>query len=205
MGENSTPTPVDDNPPEAVKGILGKKVNKPSKPEIAPYGYKKDGTPRKRPAFGGGRPKGYVAPKTLERLAMKRMLIQRVVKNTDKLFNAQLTKAIGETYLMVKITERGPKGGVARVYHEVVTSPSTIIDYLDGEANGSSISDDDHFYYITTKPADNMAIANIFDRAYGKPTEKVELGGKDEGDLEELSNEELDTRIDRYLEKRRGA
>lgn len=154
---------------------------------------------------GAGRPRGSVNQSTLERMAMKRRFVERTLAHTDDLFNAQLNKAIGETSLFVKITERDSKGKVKRVYHELVTNKETIIEYLDGELEGGdSISDDDNYYYLSTKPADNMAIANMLDRAYGKPTEKVELGGADEGDLSDLTDDELNAKIDRYLEQRRS-
>lgn len=152
---------------------------------------------------GAGRKPGEVTERTLKRLQAKRQLINRTIKNTNRLFNAQLDKAIGEKFLIVKITERGTKGGVQRVYHEVVEDPETIIAYLDGELEGGeSISTDDRFYYMTTKPADNNAIANMLDRAYGKPTEKVDLGGNDEDELDQIDDKELDERIARYLELR---
>lgn len=158
---------------------------------------------------GAGRRPGSMNKKTLERMAQKRRLVQRIVANTDKIFNAQLDKAIGEKYLMVKITEYatkkdGSRGAIKRQYHEIVTDPHVIIAYLDGELDGGEpIHDDEHYYYMTTKPADNLAAANLLDRAYGKPTEKVELGGADDGDLSELDDNELNKRIDAYLEQRR--
>lgn len=153
---------------------------------------------------GAGRKPGKANQSTLERMAAKRRLVQRVIKSTDKLFNAQLDKAIGEKHLMVKRTERSSRGAVIRQWHEIVESPETIIAFLDGQLEGGDdISDQDNYYYMTTKPADNLAIANMLDRAYGKPTEKVELGGADDGDLSELSDEDLNARIDRYLEQRR--
>jgi hypothetical protein len=134
---------------------------------------------------------------------MKRHFVERILKNTDRLFNAQLDKAIGEKFLMVKITERGPKGAIRREYHEIVDNPQTILEYLDGQLDGGEeIGDADHYYYMSTKPADNMAISNMLDRAYGKPTEKVELKGEDDGDLSELTDEALNGRIDEYLRRR---
>lgn len=154
---------------------------------------------------GAGRKLGTVNQRTIERMAAKRHFIDRVIGSTDSLFNAQLDKAIGEKFLFVKRTERDSKGKVLRAYHELVESKQTIIEYLDGELKGGDpISDDDNYYYISTKPADNMAIANMLDRAYGKPTEKVELGGVDDGDMSELTDEELNAKIDRYLEQRRS-
>ncbi|MBI5117580.1 hypothetical protein HZA56_13975 [Candidatus Poribacteria bacterium] len=159
-------------------------------------------SPEEQKQYSAGRPKGAASKRTIERMTAKRRLVERVVANTDRLFNAQLDKAIGEKYLMVKITERGARGAIKREYHEIVTDPEDIIRFLDGEMENT----DTEYYYMTTKPADNMAISNLLDRAYGKPTEKVELGGKEEGDLSDLSDEEiqerLNVRIDAYLAAR---
>ncbi len=156
---------------------------------------------------GAGRPRGSMNARSIERMQAKRHIIGRIISNADKIFNAQLDKAIGEKFLMVKITERGSRGGVIREYHEIVDDPQTIIEYLDGELEGgTSIGDADHYYYMTTKPADNLAAANLLDRAFGKPTEKVELGTPGETDLSELSDEELarkvNEKINVYLKSR---
>lgn len=159
-----------------------------------------------QPKDKGGRPKGAASQRTLERMAMKRRLVERVVAHTDQIFNSQLDKAVGEKFLIVKITERGARGAIKREYHEIVTNPETIVEYLDSELQGNSIGDADHFYYISTKPADNMAAMNLLDRAYGKPTEKVQLEPGENGELSDLSDEEiqerLNARIDQYLAAR---
>lgn len=165
---------------------------------------------------GAGRPRGAVSQRTIDRMTAKRRFVDRVIKHTDDLFNAQLDKAIGEKHLMVKITEyvKDKKTGentrtIKRQWHEIITDPQTILAFLDGELEHNdqeSINDDENFYYLTTKPADNMAIANMLDRSYGKPTEKVELGASDDADLSDLSEEELqerlNARIDAYLKSR---
>lgn len=77
---------------------------------------------------GAGRPKGSLNKTTIERMAAKRHAISRIVKNTDKLLNAQLDKALGEKFLMVKRVEGS--GAKQRTWHEVVDDPNTIIEYL---------------------------------------------------------------------------
>lgn len=117
-----------------------------------------------------------------ERLAIRKRFEDRIHHNADVLLNAALNKALGETYLMRKVTERDSKGKVLRVYHETVTDQKTIIDYLDGELEGNeSINDtsEDSYYYISTKPVDMVAVKELYDRAFGKPPQKNEVTGKD--------------------------
>jgi hypothetical protein len=131
---------------------------------------------------GAGRPKGAMDKSTKERLAIRKRFEDRIHHNADVLLNAALNKALGETYLMRKVTERDSKDKVLRVYHEVVTDQQTIIDYLDGELEGNdSINDNDpdSYYYMSTKPVDMVAVKELYDRAFGKPLQKNELSGKD--------------------------
>ena len=157
-------------------------------------------TPKKRgPAKGSpqrGGNKGWKAPQTIERLAAKRHMLQRIAQSTDALLNAQLNKAFGETFLMVRVTTG--KGKTLKTKTEVVTDTETIKDYLIDDGAALNSGNKSNYYYISKKPADNMAIQNLLDRGHGRPTEKVELGGADEGDLAEISDEELDKRIKQY-------
>lgn len=123
--------------------------------------------------IGGGMPAGHVSERTKIIRDQKLYLQERIAKNADKLLNAQLNIALGQTMLFVKITERDGKGNVKRVYHERITSEEYIKEYLD---DPNSMNDDEHYYYITTKPGSNQAIANLLDRAFGKPKENIELG-----------------------------
>lgn len=125
---------------------------------------------------GSGRKKGGYNQSTLDRMAIKRQIEDRIHLNADNLLNAAMNKALGETYLMKKVTERDSKGKVLRTYHEIVTSPQEIIDYLDGELEGNTPLDeelDDVYHYITTKPADILAFKDLYDRAFGKPAQTI--------------------------------
>lgn len=128
---------------------------------------------------GAGFPKGQLKKKTLEAMKVKDAVTQRILGNIDKLYNAQMNLAVGEQVLMKKITERGPKGGVARVYHEQVTNIQEIIDYLDENegAPGTVGGDDDVYYYLSTRPANNQALDSLMNRALGKVPEKLEVSG----------------------------
>jgi hypothetical protein len=135
-------------------------------------GRKQNGGARK----GAGRKKGGMNYTTKKRLAIRKAFEDRIHQNAEVLLNAALNKALGETYLICKVTDRDSKGKVTRVYHETVTNPQTIIDYLDGELEGGdSISDEDNYYYMSTKPVDMVAVKELYDRAFGKPLQKTDI------------------------------
>ena len=119
-----------------------------------------------------GRKAGVVSEHKIVLNEQKKLMQERIAKNVDKLLNAQMNLALGQTMLYVKVTERDSKGKVLRVYHERVESEYAIKDYLD---DPDALNDDEHYYYITTRPANNMALSNLLDRAFGKPKENVEL------------------------------
>lgn len=135
-------------------------------------GRKQNGGARK----GAGRKKGGMNKSTKERLAIRKQFEDRIFHNADTLLNAALNKALGETYLIRKVTERDSKGKLIRVYHETITDPRTIIEYLDGELEGGDpISDEDNYYYMSTKPVDMVAVKELYDRAFGKPLQKTDI------------------------------
>lgn len=126
-----------------------------------------------------GRPRGKANAKTIELSAQRKKFRDRVARNANKLYNAQYNLAVGESYLMRKVTERNTKGSVVKVYHEIVTNPKTIIAYLDGELEGNeSLNNDNEYYYITTRGANNMAIDSMLDRAFGKADQKIDVEAK---------------------------
>lgn len=138
---------------------------------MKPKSKKKDGRGGVRP--GAGRPKGPDPHTVAVRKATERFHA-RVARAADKLFDAQLSKAIGEAHLFRKVRERNEEGKIIRTYFEEVTSPKKIQEYLDGEfAHGHSVNDNDEFYYITTKSPDNAAIVAMLDRGLGKPAENI--------------------------------
>ena len=139
-------------------------------------GHGKRGGARK----GGGMPKGKLTKKKLEQIQVREAFNQRVMLHADRLFNAQMNLAVGEQSLFVKVKERDSKGKVIRVTHEVITDVETIKQYLDyeeGLEGAESLNDENHYYYLSTKPADNKAIDSLLNRALGKAPDKLEITG----------------------------
>lgn len=122
---------------------------------------------------GAGRPKGSMNAETKLRVAAKRKFVERVVKVSDTLFNAQYDVAVGEKFLMVVKTIGS--GAKQRRETSIVTNPETIIQYLNEELDDT----DNEYYFMTTKPADNRALDSLLNRAFGKPEEKLDITSGD--------------------------
>jgi len=146
---------------------------------------------------GAGRPKGGMNESTKIRMAAKQEFQRRVVTMSDQLFNAQYDLAIGEKFLLVKRVEG--EGRNRKTWIETVTDLQTIKEYL--EDDGYSLNDGEDFYYMSTKPANNMALDSLLNRAYGKPDEKLEVKGDILPDAHKLSTGDIDARIRRYFER----
>lgn len=158
--------------PEGIENILDDKLESLKENQVE----KKHGGARP----GAGFPKGAKKKKTLEAMKIREYFNQRVMKHVDDLFNAQYQLATGEQVLMVKIKERNSEGKVIRSYFEQVTDKETIKQYLDYEfANeGDDPNDEEHFYYLSTKPANNQALDSLMNRALGKVPERLEIEGR---------------------------
>lgn len=119
---------------------------------------------------GSGRPKGSMNPKTKERVAVKAAFQERVAQNADRLFNSQFNLAVGEQYLMHKYTVG--LGSKQRTAVEVEDSPEVIKQFINDELNNTG---DDEWYYLSTKPANGMAIDSLLDRSFGKSEQKMDV------------------------------
>lgn len=134
----------------------------------------------KRP--GAGRPKGTKNPRMLEKLAMRKIMEQRIMRVTNKILTAQIHIATGQTFLY-KIEKKkieGPKGGISyqNLPPKLVTSQFEIESYLEDVATANGNPEDENdpaatYYYLTTKEPNNEAIKNLFDRVHGKPKESI--------------------------------
>ncbi len=121
---------------------------------------------------GAGHPKGKKTQVVIEREAAAKVFKERVAKHADKLFNAQLDLAIGEKYLMVKTTTGEGKNRKTTI--EIVTDTEIIKQFLDDEV--SLNNDMDHeYYFISTKPANNMALDSLLNRSFGKAEDKLDI------------------------------
>jgi len=114
----------------------------------------------KRP--NAGRPRGSKNKLTKKAKIHEKTVKERILKNTDKLLNAQISLAQGEQFLY-EIKMRNV-GGRRKAVHTLVTDPKKIQEYLDDEL------DENSYCYITTKSPDNKAIDSLLDRGLGKAT-----------------------------------
>lgn len=136
---------------------------------------------------GAGRPKGSENEDTKRRRLASSLFKDRVAKHANKLFNAQLDKAVGEKFLFVKRTINAGKKN-ERTETEIVTDPEIIKQYLDDELNQQG---DDDFYFISTKGADNYAIESLLNRAFGTAVKAVDLTSNGESVLGSMNDTEL--------------
>lgn len=153
--------------------------------EIENLESKSIGKPKKRGGArkGSGRKKGQIDKTTLERLHVLMAYKQRILKNADKLFNAQNALAQGVTYLY-RVDETG-EGKNKKREHILVTEPDEIKEVLD-ETDGAGGTVNESYYYITTKQPDNKAIDSLLDRVFGKSTQVI-AGIDDKGDVSPLT------------------
>jgi hypothetical protein len=136
----------------------------------------------------GGRPKGTKNPETLLRESVLKEFRNKVMESADVLFNSQLHLARGQTYLykIEKELQIGPKGGKKYVSSKpkIVTSTAEIESYLRGLIRDGDMEDENDpnatYYFLTTKEPDNRAIDSMLDRAFGKSSQSIELGNKDD-------------------------
>lgn len=146
---------------------------------------------------GAGHPKGKQTAKVLERLEAAKVFKDRVAKNVDRLFNAQIDLAVGEKYLMVVRTVG--KGAKARRETVIITDVEKIKEYFD---SGESIDSENEYYFMTTKPANNQAIEGMLNRSFGKAQEKIDITSDGQAiQTSNLTDEELDAKIRRYIKE----
>lgn len=156
---------------------------------------------QKKGAWGGSRPGAgrklhSKNPSTIEREEASRQFKDRVAKNVDRLFNAQLDLAIGEKYLMV-ITTIG-SGAKQRRETSIVTDPDLIKKFLDEELEDT----DTEYYFMSTKPANNMAIDSLLNRSLGKAPDKIEMEHSGEINNSGQNIPELSRDFAEYLKER---
>lgn len=118
---------------------------------------------------GAGRPQGSMNQTSKDRMAVKRAYQERILKVTDHIFNAQYNLATGEQYLFWK--HKVGSGTKERTVVEVVDNIEVIKAFLNDELD----TEDDEYYYLSTKPANGMALDSMLDRAFGKADSKLDV------------------------------
>lgn len=131
---------------------------------------------------GAGRKPGRLNEKTLEAMATKKEYQERVRRNADKLFNAQLSLATGTQMLFVIHTDS--KGN--RRKPEMITDPALIQRFLEenegvaGELQTDKDKRDskskvEDYYFLTTKIPDSRTISDMLDRTFGKADANIDI------------------------------
>ena len=131
----------------------------------------------------GGKKKGKKNQKTIEKQIVEDEFKNRILSEIEGLLTAQLNIAKGTSYLYKIVTHKGIKGGEGRKEHILVTDPYEIKDFLDeleGESGVNPNTDNDDYYYISTKQPDNKALDSLINRVFGKVKESLDITSKDE-------------------------
>lgn len=124
---------------------------------------------------GAGMPKGKLTRPKLEQMRVRDAYNQRVMLHADRLFNAQMALAVGEQALFVKTSTGEGKNRKTRT--EMVTDPEIIKEYLDDDGVSLNNDSEDEYYFLSLKPANNMAIDSLLNRGLGKVPDKLEVTG----------------------------
>ena len=123
---------------------------------------------------GGKKRQGKKSPRTIDREAMHMALKDRGANMAQMLLSSQTLLAMG-THTLIRIDKVGKK----EVF-TVVTDSDEITKVFNtfGEVDGSGIVDE-KYYFVTHKEPQNQAIDSIQNRTFGRPTESIEIGNKD--------------------------
>lgn len=120
--------------------------------------------PRGGRRSGAGRPKGVKTARTLEREEARKYLTQRVLSEIEPLATAEIESAKGVLCLYTKQLGRWVR----------VSDPAII----EATLNTAEKVMGNDYYLIAAKDPDTKALKNIFDREFGKPTDRLEHSGE---------------------------
>lgn len=150
---------------------------------------------------GAGRPKGSLNQTTLDAMAVKKQYQDKIRRNAEKLFTAQMSLAQGTQMLFVIHTDS--KGN--RRKPELVTDPEIISRFLEEHEGGDGTMDlgltapgskVEDYFFLTTKVPDSRTISDMLDRAFGKADASLDItsGGETiKGATIEFSNPDIKT------------
>ena len=117
----------------------------------------------------GGKPKGYKAPKTLEKLQAREFVRKMVTDALHPMIQAQIAHAQGIGHLYT----RDKSGKFNKVENQALVEQLLNGDGVEGE-----------HYWIFTKDPSVQAFSDLLNRALDKPAEHVQMTGMDNGPLE---------------------
>lgn len=117
---------------------------------------------------GSGKPKGYKAPKTLEKEAQRELLRQQVFAEQGPMTAAQIANAKGIQHFVL----RDKHGKFEKVTSE--------------EAAIAALNDPESIYEFWTRDPSIQAFTDLMNRAMDKPAEQVRVTGDDGGPIEHV-------------------
>lgn len=136
--------------------------------------------------YKGGMPKGYITDDKRLIIEKKKKMQQLIAGKASMLVAAQIAQAVGQPQLWVRKREKikvaNGKGKTTEKEAWVAIRVTTEEDYhtyllLDHDANGNAKDEALGVeYYYQQGTGNNQALANLLDRAFGKPKESLELG-----------------------------
>lgn len=189
---------MDKNPPKHIGEVIAKKRTKSQKhalncPKCNRY-YKKLESMNKHietcdGKLGGGMPKGHVTEKTKELKLIKSEMMDRIASKANELISAQMRMAMGTHRLFMReLVEMGqlkrgkaPRGNEQKTWKvSRVINDAEFMIYLslehDEHGNAKDADTGIEYFYQVTGEGNHAALANLLDRAFGKPKENIELG-----------------------------
>mgnify|MGYP001309500473 CR=1 FL=1 len=110
----------------------------------------------------GGKPKGYIFPKTLEKLEGKARLRELVLRNLDPIVLGLIAKARGVNHMMLRDPETGQWVRL------------TEVEQIEAALNAPG-AEEGKTFWVHTKDPDVAAASDILNRAIGKPIEEVDI------------------------------
>lgn len=133
----------------------------------------------------GGVRKGTKSQKVQAREAVQKEVSKLIMSKALTLVRAGMIPALGQNFIYRIDEETNEAGKVLSRKHVLVTDPDEIAEALDQMEEGGT-HPDDKYYYVTAKEPDHKAIEMLFNRAFGKPKESVDVNVKAPFSLKQL-------------------
>ncbi len=129
--------------------------------------------------LGGQARKGTKNKSTIDREKQIERYKDLTASRTKTIWSSQMILAMGSIKVFRIDTETIGEGKNAKRIRKrpvLVESLEEIIDALDYEyAHGENPSDEDMYYFVTTKDPDGMVMKDLLDRTFGKAKESVDV------------------------------
>lgn len=142
----------------------------------------------KKRAAAGRAKRGTRSLKVLTRIKLEQAANDIVIAKAEKMVVAQIGNALGQRFVYRIDEEFSDRGKVISRKHVLVNDPDEIEIALDAiDADG--VSQDEKYYFITTKEPDTKAFDVLMSRAFGKPKENKTIDVKHSFNLTGLARE----------------